>query len=396
MPQDGPWRLTIPFGGVTMTEVFAIDDPEGDERGIYPTNPQMHPDGNLTRQGFMDILRFRVGYDAEWTIFEFKFKELENVWNSPVGYSHPLMQVYIDKDRTPGSGSTLCDQNGHFSINSENAWELLVRSDGFDRYILWENGTQTSGMQSFSDAVDKIIDIKAPRSVVDIPTDNWAYTVVVGSQDFSAFREFYSQPQEWKFGGGDDSIYDPNVVDMLVPIGRNQNEILDSYSVLQMSFSTLTAVGPNIGFIADITDPIVDITNPSDNAVFTLEQGSSEYTLNIQWSASDPTQGDIAGIDRIELYIDSVFILGVSVNDTSYTDSLEAGTHTIRINAFDYTGNYGSASVSITINEAVSTTTDTTTTTEDTTSATTPGFELWGLIFLTGIVTLFRRKNRKK
>jgi LPXTG-motif cell wall-anchored protein len=29
-------------------------------------------------------------------------------------------------------------------------------------------------------------------------------------------------------------------------------------------------------------------------------------------------------------------------------------------------------------------------------SSTTPGFELWGLIFLTGIVILFRRRNRRK
>jgi alpha-amylase/alpha-mannosidase (GH57 family) len=392
MPQDGPWRLTIPIGGVTMTEIFSIDDPEGDERGIYPTNPQMHPEGDVNRQGFMDVLRFRVGYDAEWTIFEFKFKELENVWNSPVGYSHPLMQVYIDKDRIFGSGATVCDQNGHFSINSENAWEVLVRSDGFDRYILWENGTQTQGMESFSDAVDKIIVIKAPRSVVGIPTTNWAYTVVVGSQDFSAFREFYSQPQEWKFGGGDDSIYDPNVVDMLIPVGRDQDTILDSYSVLDMRFATLTAVGPGIGFEVDITDPIIEIVNPNDEASFTLEEGSTEYELIIQWSASDPVQGDLAGLDRIELYIDSVFIPGIAFNDTSFSASLVAGSHTIRINVFDQTGNYGSATVSITIEEP---TVVTTTTTETTTSATSPGFELWGLVLFAILATLVRRKNKR-
>ncbi|MHA1332044.1 MAG: glucodextranase DOMON-like domain-containing protein, partial [Candidatus Hodarchaeales archaeon] len=348
-PQDGPWRLTIPFGGVQMTEIFSMNDPEGDERGIYPSNPQMHPDGNLSRQGFMDILRFRVGYDDEWTIFEFKFLELENVWNSPVGYSHPLMQVYIDKDRVPGSGATRCDQNGHFEIDPANAWEVLVRSDGFTRYVLWPNDTQTLGIKSFSDAVDKIIVFKAPRSVVGTPTEDWAYTVVVGSQDFSAFREFYSQPQEWKFGGGDDSAYDPNVVDMLVPEGRDQDEILDSYSVAEMRYAVLPAVGPGIGFEEDVTNPIVIITSPPDNSTFTLEKGESEYNLTVTWNAYDPDQGDLSGISTIEVYLDGVLITGISVNDTSVSVLLSAGSHTIRINVFDNSGNYGSATITVTI-----------------------------------------------
>ena len=379
-PQDGPWRLNIPFGGVQMTEIYSIDDPEGDERGIYPTNPQMHPEGNLSRQGFMDILRFRIGYDAQWTIFEFKFSELENVWNSPVGYSHPLMQVYIDKDRTADSGATHCDQNGHFTIDSKNAWEVLVRSDGFTRYILWQNDTQTLGVESFSDAVDKIIVFKAPRSVVGTPTTNWAYTVVVGSQDYSAFREFYSQTQEWKFGGGDDSAYDPNVVDMVVPEGRDQDEILDSYSVAAMTYAILPAIGPGIGFEADITDPIVSFTSPENGVEFILSKGETVYNLVVSWDASDPAQGDLAGLASIELYVDGTLQTGLTVNDTSKTISLGTGNHTIRINIFDNTGNYGSDSIWVVIKEA---------------PKASSGFGIFGAISLISAITLYRKRRKE-
>ena len=154
-PEDGPWSFMIPFGGVDMTEVFTMNDPAYDEHGVYPTNPEMHPDYNTSKTGLMDILRFRVGYSNGMVHFEFKFRELFNPWNGPAGYSHPLMQVYIDK--VAGSGSTECDQNGHFTISADHAWDVMVRSDGWLRYVLWPNGTQSSGVTSSSDSVDKII-----------------------------------------------------------------------------------------------------------------------------------------------------------------------------------------------------------------------------------------------
>ncbi|MCF2141826.1 MAG: hypothetical protein K9W44_17375 [Candidatus Lokiarchaeota archaeon] len=341
-PEDGPWSLNIPFGGVNMVEVFAMDDPAYDEHGIYPTNPQMHPDYDVNRTGLMDILRFRVGYIDDTVYFEFKFRELFNPWNGPGGYSHPLMQVYIDEDNVPGSGRTDCDQNGHFNISSEHAWEYMVRADGWLQYILLEDDTQVSGVSTFSDSVDKVIVFSAPASVIGLPQTDWAYTVVVGSQDFQKFREFYAQPQEWKFGGGDDSSYDPNVVDVLLPSYMNQTEILGNYDESSETYCTIPAVYLGMDNVETV-EPTIEITTTNQN--YTLPENIN--TMNISISFSVPAD---VSIDYFEIFINNTLASTLPANATEYILSFEEGIYNITVKVFDTNGKSASASIIITVN----------------------------------------------
>ena len=57
-------------------------------------------------------------------------------------------------------------------------------------------------------------------------------------------REVMAQAAEWRFGGGDDGMYDPNVIDMLVPAGRVQGEILGSYDVKAERLAIVPMVYP--------------------------------------------------------------------------------------------------------------------------------------------------------
>jgi alpha-amylase/alpha-mannosidase (GH57 family) len=374
-PTDGPWSLTIPIGGVDMTEVFSMADPSGDEHGIYPTNPQMHPDGDVEQTGLMDILRFRIGYEDDKVYFEFKFRELYNPWNGPGGYSHPLMQVYIDKDNIPGSGSTTCDQNGHFDIEEEHAWEIMVRADGWLQYVLYSNQTMLEGsVETFSDSVDKVIVYSAPISVIGIPTQDWTYTVVVGSQDYQAFRDFLSQPQEWKFGGGDDSEWDPNTVDCLVPLGVDQEAILNSYDVLNQEYSTIPAVGPNIQFQDDTIDPIISIIEPAEDPYeVSLPRRESTAPVNISWEASDNNE-----IDRFEIYDGNIFLSEYNLTVRSVILELTEGEHIIKVNVFDSAENYTSASITIIVS-----------------GSKISGFPIWLLLGSIGVAMGLLIKNKK-
>ncbi len=343
-PSDGPWSLNIPIGGVDMTEVFSMADPSEDEHGIYPTNPQMHPDGDVEQTGLMDILRFRIGYQDDHVYFEFKFRELYNPWNGPGGYSHPLMQVYIDKDNIPGSGSTTCDQNGHFNIEDEHAWEMMVRADGWLQYVLYSNQTMLEGsVETFSDSVDNIIVYSALLSIIGTPSPDWAYTVVVGSQDYQAFRDFLSQPQEWKFGGGDDSEWDPNIVDCLVPEGIDQEAILNSYDVLNQQYCTIPAVGLNVQFQEDTIAPNISIIEPLDDPFeVSIPRGESTASVNISWEASDDKE-----IDRFEIYDGNEFLSEYNATISSVILELPEGEHIIKVNVFDSAENYSSDSITI-------------------------------------------------
>ncbi|MFX0090773.1 MAG: glucodextranase DOMON-like domain-containing protein [Candidatus Hodarchaeota archaeon] len=375
-PQDGPWRISVPSGGINFdVEIFSMTDPAFDERGIYPTNPEMHPNYNTSETGVMDILRFRVGtaFDensVERVYFEFKFRALFNPWNAPAGYSHPLMQVYVDKDNIAGSGATYCDQNGHFNVSSDYAWEIMVRADGWLQYYKLSNGTQGSGITTGSDALDKIIYYSIPISTIGRPTQNWTYTVVVGSQDFQAFREFYSEVQEWKFGGGDDSAYDPNLVDILVPEGMNETEVLNDYSVAEERYVVIPAVGPSITYTPDTEAPVIAITTPStDPYNVSLTGNITTAKVTIEWTVTDNV-----GVVKQEVYDGNVFITELNGSTTSYGLDLSEGKHIIRINAYDARDNIGSASITINVSSP--------------TTAVTPGFLTFPVIVAILLLTL--------
>ncbi|MFX1536001.1 glucodextranase DOMON-like domain-containing protein [[Eubacterium] cellulosolvens] len=377
-PHEGPWYILIPTGGIDFdVEIFSMEDPAFDERGIYPTNPEMHPDYNTSETGLMDILRFRVGTafdnkNVERMYFEFKFRALFDPWNAPGGYSHPLMQVYVDKDNIPGSGKTSCDQNGHFNISSEHAWEIMVRADGWLQYYLLANGTRGSEVTTGADSVDKIIYYSIPLSTIGQPTTDWAYTVVVGSQDYQAFREFFTVAQEWKFGGGDDSSYDPNLVDILVPEGMDQDEVLDDYSETEQRYAVIPAVGPSITL--DDEAPVVTIITP-DTDPYTAYLGGGATTVNItiEWSVTDNV-----GVVKQEIYDNNVFITELDGLTTSYELELEAGEHIIRISAYDAIDNIGSATITINVSAAV------------------PGFLVLPFIITLVAIVLWKKKQKRK
>ncbi|MHA1520294.1 MAG: glucodextranase DOMON-like domain-containing protein, partial [Promethearchaeota archaeon] len=337
-PEDGPWMLNIPFGGVNMVEVFSMTDPAWDEHGIYPTNPEMHPDYDVNQTGLMDIIRFRVGYIDDIVYFEFKFRELFNPWGGPGGYSHPLMQVYIDQDQITGSGRTDCDQNGHFTIEEDHAWEYMVRADGWLQYILLEDDSQISGVSTFSDSVDNIIVFSAPASVIGIPQKMWAYTVVVGSQDYQAFREFFEVEQEWKFGGGDDSYFDPNVIDVLLPANVDQNAILNDYDPVAELFCTIPAVYLEPDTIAPTIDILTTVTE------YTLTADETTVDVEILFAASDNEE-----LTKIDVSINDLLDRTLASNVSSITLTLSVGTYEINLKAVDAWENEAEMSITIII-----------------------------------------------
>ncbi|MHA1775475.1 MAG: glucodextranase DOMON-like domain-containing protein, partial [Promethearchaeota archaeon] len=239
----------------------------------------------------------------------------------------------------PGSGRTDCDQNGHFNIESDHAWEYMVRADGWLQYILLEDDTQITGVDTFSDSVDKIIVFSAPASVIGIPQDDWAYTVVVGSQDFQHFREFFEVPQEWNFGGGDDSSYDPNVVDILLPEYMNQTEILESFDVDSEIYCTIPAV---YNGMESTRQPEIDILNSDTN--YTLTENEVNATITINFSV--PNDVDV---DYFEIYVNSTLLTTLTAESINVSLALGVGIHNITIKVVDVTGESASDSIIIII-----------------------------------------------
>lgn len=71
-----------------------------------------------------------------------------------------------------------------------------------------------------------------PKAFLGEMRPGWAFQVVVtGSEgsmesDSLRVREVRAEASEWNFGGGSDGVEDPNILDLLVPQGMSQAEVL--------------------------------------------------------------------------------------------------------------------------------------------------------------------------
>ena len=343
-PQDGPIQFQIPLGGIDFTTVFSMDDPEGDEYGIYPWDESFDPG-----YGLFDILHFEIGYKENQLIATIKFRELTNPWNSPRGFSHPLIHIYFDQDRVPGSGATYTAENANADIDEKFAWESMIKIDGWEAFGMYDNGTEFQGVDGFGDSLEKTVTITAPLDLIGgTPTEDWAYVVIVGSQDFSNFREVLRENGQWKFGGGDDGPYDPNVIDILLPETVNQQELLTSYDVANQQRVKLLGVGPKVNYVEDTEPPVVTITSPADGTIFDIGTASSiEITLEF-------TVTDNVKVDHIDVFVDNILEYdNLPGNTTKVSLFLGVGNFTLRVNAFDgfneETANFGTDAITVSV-----------------------------------------------
>ncbi len=392
------------------SQVFSMTDPQGDEYGVYPTDVSFAP-----YEGLLDLLNFTVTSNEWVTTFHFKMYNNSNPWSGPTGFSHPTFMVMVDN--APG-GST--DSYGNAYVNTDIEWDHGFQVTSWEKWY-WndstnvvQSGTGISINTDLNDTTDTYwISFSVPASLIGSTADtSWKYVVMVGSNDYTNYRQHNAAPEAYVFGGGVDGDIDPNYVDILVPEGGNstwlQEYITYGYDIPTSTRTTVMAVGPGISFVEDVTDPVAAFTAPADASEFTIVSGTT-YDVTFDWTVSDPADATIAGLDYLEFFVDGVLQPSISLADSSTVLSLSEGAHTIRINVYDLTGNYGSAIVTVTIHpQEVTTTTETTTTTTTTTEAPTtepttepttteddtPGFALFSILAMLGFVTLYIRRRR--
>lgn len=85
-----------------------------------------------------------------------------------------------------------------------------------------------------------------PKALLPGDPHKWRYYVFVGSQDGLGpdnFRSVKTTVGQYTFGGGTDTQYSPNVIDLLAPPGK-QEKMLGSYSVAKRSQAVIGPVGP--------------------------------------------------------------------------------------------------------------------------------------------------------
>jgi glucoamylase len=129
----------------------------------------------------------------------------------------------------------------NYRIAGPDAWTQRVEAQGFAAPV-WVTaaGAARAGAAVRASGATRTITIALPRSTFGTPAAGWRFAVVLTGQDgFSSdqARGFAATPQPYQFGvcaeGRTDPLCSadpgtvPKAVDVIVPAGRSQADVLD-------------------------------------------------------------------------------------------------------------------------------------------------------------------------
>ncbi|AGB42004.1 protein of unknown function (DUF2223) [Halobacteroides halobius DSM 5150] len=228
--------------------IFKLRDPVGDEYGpgsyTYPTSEQFSP-----YEGLFDLMNFKVEATADKYNFYFKFVEVTNPWHAPYGFSHQLIQVYIDNQ--DGGITETFKPGARVKFEEQHPWDKLLKITGWsvELYSSSDKAEVENRVQEAQVKLnDKTIKLTIPKEKIGDLKEAHYYVLVGGLDGFGYdnYRPVVEEAQGWKFGGGTDTELNPNVIDTLVPEGMSQKEILGSFDLDEGRVATLRAVGPDL------------------------------------------------------------------------------------------------------------------------------------------------------
>ena len=245
-----------------MTIHDNIGDDNGDGDYVYPTAGDMWPNKWL-----FDITELRIFNTSYVLGFEFHFRSMGKVvngkpiWNPKYGFPHQMINIYIDTDRRRGSGATDMLEGAYAQVRDDFAWEYAISARGWDVYLAKNDGTVlrngVSAIADFNESSgtwdNNTVTVRVSLSLIGKNFRNYGYVIVVGSQDEygpGKWRIVNKNVGRWNFGGGTDTIYDPDIIDMITPAeaneswidSRRQQDILGSYSVEEKRFAVLPGI----------------------------------------------------------------------------------------------------------------------------------------------------------
>ena len=236
---------------VTATggEMFYIQNKTGSDYGSgnyqYPQYRDFEPYQNL-----LDITELKIEQLAEDYLFNFTFVKITNPWDKDYGFSHPLIEIYIDNQE--GGSTTSFQQAARVNFDSRHPWNKLLKISGeFVRVYAHEDGSEElidlSSMIGQSDwdlsAEDaKIwteghtIKLQIRQEILGSLQKASLYVLIGSFNPFGPgyYREIRSEPSSWFFYDltltEAEVEYAPRVIDIILPEGKDQKEVLGNFT----------------------------------------------------------------------------------------------------------------------------------------------------------------------
>ncbi len=213
----------------TLTARAEIEfmDPTGDDNGngdyVYPTDPVYAP-------GSFDMTGFTVTPKGKRLTFKTAFNSnLKDPWGMGSGFSVQMVIIFIDKDGKAGSGYTEGVPGLNVSFAPEHAWDkAVILSPQKKARVTSEVKAKAQNMAADIIVADRT-QARGKAISGNVKLDQlgggdpatWGYQVVVQSNEgFPAkedvlMRRVNEFEGQHRFGGGNDYMCDPHVLDLL-------------------------------------------------------------------------------------------------------------------------------------------------------------------------------------
>ncbi|MDP7312080.1 MAG: glucodextranase DOMON-like domain-containing protein [Candidatus Thalassarchaeaceae archaeon] len=229
-----------------------FDDPLGDENGdgtyVYPLASDFAPGS-----GLFDVTNLKISQSSWNARFELTFAEMTDYWGLRNGFSHQIVQIYVDQgDNLWGETDTL--EGANVVIHDDWAWEVAISATGEPGAVKSVNAqtgeTSAKGIEVSGDIATKTVSITVSKTVIGYDVPNYRFVIIAGSQDGfgpGKWREVDAEAKTWRLGGGDDPNpsdgidYDPNVLDIVME-GSGQAAMLGAYDVANQEYAVITGI----------------------------------------------------------------------------------------------------------------------------------------------------------
>ncbi len=230
--------------------IFAMADPAGDDYGPgtyeYPTDSIFDP-----KKEHFDLQEFSVSAHRNIYNFDLAFPRVTNPWGASEGFSHTMVQIYISDDPDRGRIETF-REGANVIFDPRHPWQYFIKVVSFNKTAVYHASDydgadgRDSGVKARLQPDGGTLRVTVPKELLPGDPYKWRYYVLVGSQDGLGpdnFRKVNTTAGRWVFGGGTDSDYDPNIIDLLAPPGK-QESLLGSYDAARRQPAVIEPVGP--------------------------------------------------------------------------------------------------------------------------------------------------------
>jgi glycogen debranching enzyme len=211
-----------------------IEDAAFDDTGPYgtyqyPTNPNF-------KDGILDLLRFTVWTDNDYSYFRLRFRNLHDPGYHPhYGFQLTYTAILVDRGEA-GPGMQDAGANSLFVLDTAlGNFDRAIYVGGGIRIVDAKHNILSEYIPAPHDIVNPLGNVRmnevafaVPNTYLGKPDETWRYLVLVGAQDdhggagLGVFRSVQRTAGEWH-GGGKQSPDDPNVYDILQPVDPGEN-----------------------------------------------------------------------------------------------------------------------------------------------------------------------------